>query len=203
MKTNIQIPATWERKLAVRCFTCWPHQLLREFVDTDNYYEDIVLPEGVAPSDHKRIVKAICEWRMAGNRDKVVLAYTTVEVTEIVDDRRTWSHESQSSYKDERNCSDKVAVLAGAEIIPFAQLTRDAAWIKQRRDRHANDRDEATATARRITFYTLPAFVWIKETYKLRPASKLLKFGPGVYIPLSEGVVYMPERSINPKSLFA
>jgi len=220
--TKIEISATLDTYPVIRCWTCYPHQIRYQIVDTDNYTREIPLPRGVTPA-HLSVVPALAKWQASKgytdhvpgqNCGPVILAYQVVQITVIKDNRKDWGHASFESHADTSTMTKKIFVYEGpgARTLSWDDFFNDAAWVEaQRASKHPDDPE---FTRRHLSVYTLDAYKKLSEECapKLRHASdaRVLKLGAATYVPLGtprgetrEHVVWRPEKILNNKKIMA
>jgi len=136
MIKRIKIPGTRETKTCIRVYTCYNHQLKRNVVDTEKFFDDIETPKNFNFGNHDTCVSLIKKW--AENKsDKTLLAYQGVRVEFIKDDRSSLGHQSFSSQKDLGTIGQKIFVfsdfriLISDRILSMKNLGEDVAWIQK------------------------------------------------------------------------
>ncbi len=224
-KSKIQIPATLDTYPIIRCWTCYPHQLGYQIVDTDSYIREIPLPKGVTPA-HQSIVPALAKWQsskeftdhvLGQNRGPVILAYQVVQITVIKDNREAWGHKSFESQVDVSLITKKIFVYTGpgSRILSWQEFFDEAAWVEtQQNPKLATENTAAAFRRRHVSVYTLDAYKKLIEECppKLRhaPDARLLKIGAATYVPLGiprgetrEKVVWRPTDLLNGEKIMA
>jgi hypothetical protein len=198
MITRILIPATVVQQRFIRVWTCYDHQITRTSVDTEQFFEDISIPEKSGLS-HKEIVELMRVWK--GNlSQKILLAYRVVGIEFICDDRSALGHKNSTTQRDvvfhgpkvvvytSRFGCPKVTMLVLAEDAECARTLTHISDLSPRNKRHARDR--------RIITDTADAFDELCRQ-GLSSDQELLKLGPATYVVLTEEIEYRPVEGLN------
>jgi len=196
MIKRIKIPGTRETKTCIRVYTCYNHQLKRNVVDTEKFFDDIETPKNFNFGNHDTCVSLIKKW--AENKsDKTLLAYQGVRVEFIKDDRSSLGHQSFSSQKDLGTIGQKIFVfsdfriLISDRILSMKNLGEDVAWIQKilKSSGLARDRYEKEARDRELVHATTCAYEALVEKGH-DEEQMLLKIGSATYVAITDEIAW-------------
>jgi len=192
---EILIPAVRYRQRFIRVWTCYSTQMAPGFlVDTESYYHDLLLSEDVEQNpSQEQVIRHFQGWNCD---DLIMLAYRLVDIEFIQDDRRTWSHDSQTSGREVRFIGKRVIVYTsnfGCPTLTMARLKKEADWAKAYR---GNIRKDEEPRWRRITDDTRLLYdQFVRDG--LAPDQELLKLGPWAFVVLNDETEYRPVEGLN------